>query len=243
MSSVMAPSQSEGHIALTRNAQRAMGVTLRAHSAYAECWSGLVGLYYIALKGEHESPHDGEEPEHVAWHLRHSLLTGALDTSKLALDATLSGYYAQALMLIRHLFETWLQVRYARIRADQAVRWFNSVKTGPPMEPGYESIIKEVLKAPDNKDAAISVNHLVHELRRAAHPSSWLVDQVRDDGTKLVTLGGRYREKWAVQAFDRGTLATIALLLETKRQVKPTDEWQVELDRLIDLRNSNYLSH
>ncbi len=235
------PTQSAGHIALIRSGEQTTRKTLEQHSSFAECWSGLLGLYYQGVSGEHESPYQEETVEHTAWHLRLKLLAASLDTSKLAFDATLSGYYVQGLMLSRHLLETWLQVRYASLRPDQAHRWFNTIDSGPPMEPSSESIIKEVLKVREDKEATIWIHEkAVKELRRAAHPSFWLIDQLHGESGEPITVGGRYSRKWCVQAFDRGTLATFALLAELKRQIPQPQEWQTALDRLMELRNSNY---
>ncbi len=109
------------------------------------------------------------------------------------------------------------------------------------MEPSPESIIKEVLKVREDKEATIWIHKkAVKELRRAAHPSSWLIDQMRGESGEPITVGGRCSRKWCVQALDRGTLATFTLLAELKRQIPQPQEWQIALDRLMELRNSNY---
>lgn len=145
-------------------------------------------------------------------------------------------------MLTRYLIELWLQIRYSRLRPDQTTRWYN-LEDDPPMEPSYESIIKEVLKDRSlDKGTAASVNSLVSELRRAAHPSSRIVDQnrkTREDDV-YISLGGRFDRRWAFLALDRGTFATLILLIELKTDFPQSAEWLAEFDRLTDLRNSHY---
>lgn len=236
----MTISQSAGYLALTKNAEWAKDRVFQKHAEFAKCWSGLLDLYYMGLKGEHVSPYGNDEALHVAWHLRQSLSSAAIDTSKMAFDATLSGYYVQAMVLVRHLWESWLQIQYAQCRPDQAFRWFNTEEHGSAREPSLESIIKEVLKSSEDKPAKIWVNSAISELGKAAHPSWWIVEQVRGTGEQLISVGGRYDQTWCIRAFERGTFATIALLLELQKLIPQAGEWQAQLASLTDLRNSRY---
>ncbi len=77
------------------------------------------------------------------------------------------------------------------------------------------------------------------ELKKAALPTWWIVEQVRGDGDELITLGGRYRREWCVQAFDRGTAATTALPVELKRYLPQPEQRQKEFDQLLRLRTTH----
>lgn len=151
-------------------------IALERLSEPVRSWYQYLTLFDEALRGEHESSGSYESHDHDSWELRLRLAVIEISTAKLALDAALAGYYAQALGLVRRMLEAWKMMDYARVRPDQAFRWLEpSSKTGlyPPDE---SSVTKEIEKYASKKDTRLHtnisvVNQKIRECNKGTHPS------------------------------------------------------------------------
>ena len=200
-----------------------------------ESWYQYLTLYDEALRGEHESPGNHESYDHDSWELRLRLAVIETSTAKLALDAALAGYYAQALGLVRRMLEAWRMMVYARVRPDQAFRWLEpSNKTGlyPPND---SSITSEIKKYASKKDKGLHtnisvVNEKIRECNKGTHPSELGFAQMETQDDSRRTIGATYIEGRLRIVMSLGTLAMALILDEVKKVVQLNDQWNTNYD-------------
>lgn len=198
-------------------------------------WYQYLTLFDEALRGEHESPGSHESHDHDSWELRLRLAVIEISTAKLALDAALAGYYAQALGLVRRMLEAWKMMVYARVRPDQTFRWLEpSSKTGlyPPDD---SSVSSEIKKYASKKDKALHTNisvvdEKIRECNKGTHPSELGFAQMETQDDSHRTIGAIYIERSLRIAISLGTLAIALLLDEVKKIVHLNDQWNTNYD-------------
>lgn len=192
-------------------------------------WYGYLALYVAMLKRDYECP-DGEDKQAcTARMLRLHFSVAACGTSKIVLELVLAGHYAQAYALLRHMFETWLQIVYLRLDPSVANHWMGKVDDAHLHEPSYGRVLRRVQTLTKNlhqgeKTNVATVEAKINQLNKGAHPSRLLVAQVRGDEPGVAWLGGNLDLDRLKEALDLGTLATALLIHETRRLFDDLDD-------------------
>lgn len=163
-----------GYLALEGIEERVMARSLDRHTPSVYLWYRLLTLYNQGIRGDHEF--GGADDELPAWSLRLGLFTVGLGTSKLALDAALGGYYAQSFMLLRHLLESWVQVRYARLLPAEATRWYALPDGTPRREPAPGTLRRFVRRLDPDRQLTAEVERMLKHLDHRPRP------HIRDRG-------------------------------------------------------------
>lgn len=192
-------------------------------------WYRYLTLLDQTMRREHESPFGPDSDAHVAWGLRLSLMSAAAATAKLALDATLAGYYSQGFALIRHLLETWLQMVYVRLNERGARQWFSPDGTSPARQPSQNTVINGI-KRLGKKESRLLENvaaaeQLLQRLNKGAHPSSLAVTQTDTNTPEFRQLGANFIPELFSETWSTGTVAIALLLHEIAATAPVDDKW------------------
>jgi hypothetical protein len=224
-----APEVLAGYRALHMHEAKYTAIALGNEPAEIAVWYRYLTLFDRTMRREHESPFDLDSDSHVAWGLRLSLTSAAAGTAKLALDATLAGYYSQAFALIRHLLETWLQMVYVRLNPSAAPQWFSPDGVRKAQQPNQNTIINGI-KRFGKQDWPLlhnveEVSGLLRRLNEGAHPSALAVVQTDTDNPELRQLGANYNKELFEETWSMGTLALAMLLHEIAETVPPDEQY------------------
>lgn len=198
-------------------------------------WYGYLAIFVTILKPDHECPDQEDEQACTARMLRLHFAIAACGTSKIVLDLGLAGYYAQAYALMRHMFETWLQMVFLRLDPSVALAWMGTSGDQHCHEPSYGRVLKGVKKWTKHEGDKVNlatVESKINQLNKGAHPSRILVEQIRGDQPGVVWLASNLGLDRLTEAMDIGTIATALLLHEAGRLFELKDDFWARFEQL-----------
>jgi hypothetical protein len=224
--------------------------TARHHENEINLWLAALNLYAFAFEPhrvysaggpEPESPEDTEETQNQrrAYALRLQLLALAGRAIKLALDATLSGYYTEAWTLLRTMLDGWARCVYVRVRPGEYVRWYapeeedsesagteadKKPRQGPPHWGEIEGVIR---KDGDDTDRALLEEALLRWelMQMGSHPSGEGIEQIRNDALGIMMYRPEYHEGFCMSAFSLGVFIQRVLLREVEFLASHEELW------------------
>jgi hypothetical protein len=120
------------------------GIALETMPAEITVWHRYLTLYNRTMRLEHISPSENQDDARTAWGLRPSLASAAASSEKLTLDATLAGYYSQAIALIQHMLETWQQIAHVRLNERAASQWFRPDGIRKAQQPNQNTVTRGI---------------------------------------------------------------------------------------------------
>lgn len=217
-----------GYLTLDREERRFTEHALAQHAAMVTNWYQLLALFRRAVAAI--EPSSNGEPSPGDRVLRLQFIAASGGTMKLVLDATLAGYYAQALMLVRHLFETWLRLEYLHIRPDMASAWYEGESGKEPKPPNYGTILKTIRRSCDSNSRPLveKVNATVTHLHSMAHPSPYMLQQTVGVRETQHNVGANYVEGLCVYSLHEGVFATRLIVTQLQRDAPQPEEWYQE---------------
>jgi len=226
-----------GYRTLHNQESRYATVALTRQREGFELWYRLLTIGDAALRAEHEfEVPDGHLP---AAHLRLSLASVALATSKLALDACVVGYYTQALALLRPMIETWKSMAYATLQPLQARRWYPGDDGSAPKTPNREKMNAALAASSDYTNNLAAMGRVLNELNDHAHLSPAALPQTQSGTEGFGILGAGYDHRWCAGIVSHATLCTHLILDELRREPHYQPErWREEVNRIGKLRTS-----
>jgi len=203
-------------------------------------WYRLLSLFDRALRREHESPSTELDDQHRVWEIRLRLVSTSAATAKLALDATLAGYYSQAYALLRHLLETWQQMVYVRVNPSEAKRWWSPDGILPASVPSTNKITNG-LTAFGKTDRELGHNAaqvviMIKEFHKGAHPSGLIVSQTNAGKAGFAQLGANFDRRFLANVMSKGTAAMALLLQEYARTSSVDTAWREEFAKILQSR-------
>ena len=133
------PDISEGYIELERVQRLAGRWVIQEYRFAVALWYELLTHYRRALEGQTPALDN-------AGGARREILTLGLGSSKIALDATLAGYYSVAMACIRHIAECWFNSRYLECHPDKWPAFYRRTPGTPKVKvPDTDGLIKDVI--------------------------------------------------------------------------------------------------
>lgn len=225
-----------GYQTLQRQEDRYTAIALNEQTEIAAVWYRYLSLYDQALRADHETDAAIPSAEHTSWEARLRFLSTGVSSVKLSLDASLAGYYSQALAIIRHMFETWRIVVYIRVNPQAAINWFpiNGIMPQAPRKSINSGILSKGSK--QDKNNLNVVLKFEHECDDGSHPSVQALYQVETGKVGFSQIGANFIEDRLIRVMSLGTLAVPLLLDEVTRITKVSDEWLRELKEATDNR-------
>ncbi|MGI8644470.1 MAG: hypothetical protein ACR2LS_10185 [Thermomicrobiales bacterium] len=223
-----------GYLTLDREERRFTEHALAQHTAMISNWYQLLALFRRAIAAIEPSPNG--EPSSEGRVLRLQFIAASGGTMKLVLDATLAGYYAQALMLVRHLFETWLRLEYLHIRPDMASAWYEGENGKEPKPPNYGTILKTIRRSCGSnlRPLVEKVNATVTHLNSMAHPSPYILQQTVGVRDNQHNVGANYVEDLCVYSLHEGLSATRLIVTQLQRDAPQAKEWHQEFKTVME---------
>jgi hypothetical protein len=223
------PEQLRGYLALEREERRFTTHALISHPELVSAWYLHLALLHEAIDTYRTRPKPDATP--TADVLRLGFIAASGGTAKLVLDATLAGYYTQALALVRHMFETWIRLEYLRLNPGAADRWLVDDDGRPPKPPKEEKIHDFLRKQPDYK-----LKHIVEQTIRTArtlnvmaHPSQNTLQQTKGVRPGQVTIGANYEPDLCVKTLHEGMNALRLILTALGDVLNAPQEWRVQV--------------
>lgn len=185
-----------------------------------------------------------EKLEAVSAEFRMSQAILSVSTSKVAMDASLNGYYSQSLALIRGLFESWKRMAYARRSPADVYRWYP--REWMPEElldalgPHYSQSRPDGLKwdevfpknAPpktlDARDRTLLewINRHIADLNDHAHPTFLGYTQHLVESRGETSLHPVFDGNLAYYSLHEGCVAEFALIHELWELLVLDEEWE-----------------
>ena len=214
--------------------------TLQAHPELVALWHRALTLHWHTLSGtyigEKHWTYPGtpaDRPRLLAWHARARLLGVPGRTSKLALDAALTGYYSESAALSRTIVESWAQAAYLRFYPNEALRWYQAPESEPTRDPPskYSTLSKKLRKAKVDPATITLADQLYAATSKGAHPSAEFFHQAKGEykGTlQQYFYAPRYAPDYAVDVLEWGVLALLLTLYELGHLVLQPEEWHRE---------------
>lgn len=230
-----------GYLTLEREERRFSAFAITQHPDLVLAWYRYLTLLEQGVKNTNSTPtHNFTTQHQMAVHL---ICVGA-GTAKLILDAGLAGYYAQAITLIRHLFETWLRLIYVQLRPEMASTWFVGSK-GQDAKPPGENKIHSYLMSHTKGDLKKTVRMVIRNLQNfnlMAHPTHMTFQQTVGLQEGRFNVGANYDAELCVYVLHEGASA-LRLNLTTMQDFFPQPvEWLQEF-RSIEQEQRSVLEH
>lgn len=164
---------SPGYRRMERTERNIAHRTVCEHGDLVRLWAKLIDTCANGLCGVH-AVKDQNEDKRFARIVHIQFFALGISYSKSALDAVLIGNYHHTFFSTRYLAELLIQAMYARIRSDEARRWYKQHPKPPTadFEPTFGQAFKCVKKAATDKRAVQQVYAIAKEMdRHGAHPS------------------------------------------------------------------------
>ena len=206
------PDISEGYIELERVQRLAGRWVIQEYRFAVALWYELLTHYRRALEGQTPALDNAGGP-------RREILTLGLGSSKIALDATLAGYYSVAMACIRHIAECWFNSRYLECHPDKWPAFYRRTPGTPKVKvPDTDGLIKDVIAcnhplAPSS--TAKRMQKVWNEGSKGVHVSGEGMVQASSDDANVYHVGPTFSLSMALTTFANGLLATERLTRET----------------------------
>lgn len=217
--------------------ERTVGsTTLKEHRQESTLWYRGIELFYRSLVGEWplSAPAFDELTGKSAPAAQLWILSLEVSGMKSSLDQLVRGTYSSAFAAIRHMLESYIQVKYLALHPESSEAWiFSGTRT-----PGFSKMLTLVLHDPDQLPADEFRTEVFQRIKKAwnllsggSHPTFLGLVQVRPRIDEEMTfLGSIYRAELALIGFDLGLFA-INLLLGASNLMGRTDEkWRRDVD-------------
>ena len=225
-----------GYTTLHLQEAKYTGIALEKMPAEIAVWHRYLTLFNRTMRREHISPSDNQDDARTSWGLRLSLASASAASAKLALDATLAGYYSQAYALIRHMLETWQQMTYVRLNEPAASQWFSPDGVREPRQPNQNTITTGIRRFGKNDPMALhnlrAVEKEISDLNKGAHPTVLAVMQTDTPDPELRQLGANFNPELFWRTWSIGTVALALLLHEIAQIVEVDVDWWTEFDAI-----------
>lgn len=215
-----------GYVALEQEERRFTVHALTQHRELVLAWYRHLALFHEAI--DMYGNRVTSVPKPIAHVLRLRLIAAAGGTAKLVLDATLAGYYTQALALVRHLFETWIRLEYLRLNPAAADRWFVADDGTPPRPPKEQTIHGYLLNRQDYalRPIVAKVIRIIRALNVMAHPSQNTLQQTKGVRSDQITVGANYDPDLCVKTLHEGCNAFRLIMTALGELLDVPAEWR-----------------
>lgn len=236
------PDELAGYLAFDDEEQHFRSIAIRRHEALVRVWYKLLRLYHEAVLEQRKSPFE-TDPSH-AEELRIQFIAVAGGTAKIVFDCALAGYYTQAFMMVRHLFETWVRMCFVRIRPDQANRWYDETSDPTQKPPEPKTMHSAIRKSMTQKDEELLLTRVLDTIKRMntmSHPSHHTMLQTVVEDSGKIKIGGNYIPDMCRSALHEGASALRILLQEWAHSFPFSKVWRNKLAATIE-EHSNCLS-
>ena len=166
--------------------------------------------------------------------VRLALISQAMNTLRQSVYAAATGYYIQALIPLRHVYESWLSFWYLAKHPDKAAKWLTP-RARPPSA-------RELLDGIDHPSDTVKskVRDFYGELNRFVHvdPIAAISRLHEDEGKTIIGVGVRF-EADDFRACAYGIALWIGMMLDATASLIPEESpWHDEHDdiasRIVD---------
>src|SRR5215213_2570307 len=213
--------------------------TARHHEAAITLWLTALHLYTVAFSSHGGFDTDGPEPgvpeeteearlQRRSHAVRRQILALAGRGSKLALDATLAGYYSEVWTLLRTMIDGWARCAYVRLRPHEYYRWAAAeAQPAAPESPHWGVIVGIISTAGTDTDRVLVEEALLRWklLQMGFRPSRETVEPIRDDALGLMTNRPEYHEGFCLYSFSLAVFVQRVLLREVELLGGHEDWW------------------
>jgi hypothetical protein len=216
----------QGYMALEREERRFTTHTLTQHREFVIVWYLHLTLFREAIGAYRDRV--ATEAVSTAHILRLQFIAAAGGTAKLALDATLAGYYTQAFALVRHLFETWVRLEFLRLNPEGADRWYMGDDGTPPQPPNEGTIHRYFRRHKEypGKQLVEQIIGTIESLNVMAHPSQHTLQQTRGVRPTQITVGANYDADLCARALHEGAHAFRFVSAHLIELAEPPQSWR-----------------
>lgn len=216
-----------GYMALEREERQFTAHALTQHRELVLAWYQQLALFHEAI--DMHGTRATSDARSVADVLQLRLIAASGGTAKLMLDATLAGYYSQALGLVRHLFETWIRLEYVRLNSGAADRWFVADDGAAPRPPSEGTIHRFLMsrRAYGNKPLVERVITTIQALNVMAHPSQNTLQQTQGTRSNQINIGASYDPDLCARALHEGSSALRLVMTALGELLDVPLEWRV----------------
>ncbi len=212
--------------------------TLEAHAELVALWHRALTLHYHTAYGTFTGfstmAFTGDPVDRAtlnAWHARHALLGTAGRTSKLAMDAALTGYYSEAAALTRHVTEAWAQAAYLRVLPTEGLRWYRTTEGFLQAPPSPKTVMAKLRRVKVDRGAIDLAASLFEQTHKGAHPSREFLGQVRgrqEGPQRVLTYVPVFDDDYSRAVLEWGALAMLLALSEYAHVEPQPQEWHDE---------------
>lgn len=208
---------------------------LREQRSGFELWYHLLTLGDDLVRREHDFT--SEIAQLPAAHLRLRLASVSISTAKLILDACASGYYTQALGLMRPMIEAWKTMAYVAIHPANAQDWFPGDDGVLPKKPDRKAMNTALDLDERFRDTLVGANRLIRYLDGHAHLSPEALVQTNADREGIGIFGATYREDHCRMVISWATFCVMLILHELSRDDSSLpSKWSADLKLIESLR-------
>jgi hypothetical protein len=188
-----------------------------------------------AFASEHTYSAKGLWPDgaigNAAAGLHTQLVLLAARASKPALDLILGSFYTEAFAIERSMLESWVRAVYVRLQPHEYRRWYEPYVESPTTLPVREPQWHQARQAIDNHGDAADREMVRHAqlrwniLNLGAHPSGHAIDQIYDQGLKIMKF--RPESDWEprTHALAHGIFIQGLVLFEAQEMAERPEGW------------------
>lgn len=173
---------------------------------------------------------DQSNPVWESQSLRLHIQRMAFNTSRVILELSLDGAYAQSFALLRFQFEAWQRIVYFRSRPQMAHSWL-SKNGNPPMPPNQGSIQRIVRIEKSIRDgAAAYAEQRVNEYDLFAHPTYQSLPLGEADTEGKTSLNLMYLPGAAAPILTNAIISNTLLIEELSKITEVDEPWHSKLN-------------
>lgn len=215
------PKSTRGYRYLHNQEQKYMQMAVQCFQDGFELWHRAISAFYDCLVGEHEiqaGPSEDSKHRIASWNIRLKVASVALTSSKMALDATQFGYYSQALMITRHILESWKVIAYLYENPSKSVEWVSF--DGLPFQSKVDrkSINTYLANHDRYRERFNAVKTNIAFTQGHAHPSGGALVQTTSGKPAFSQLGANLEPFSCISCIDVATFAGLMVFQELVNQ-------------------------
>lgn len=221
--------ETEGYQHLHKQAVKVSRETILRHAVGIGAWHAAMTITMSAVGGQHSL--EDNMATRASQLLRLSFITGAMLTSKTALETCLSGQYVQSLAMGRFLVESWIRIVYLENRPDMATNWYQHDDRAPtPVS--NSSMLKQLRRQPVHRENAIAASTFIEETDKFSHPSPETMLSVFGASFEHGNLGTIYRPEIASRCIHIAATSCVLIAREVPNVISVDHNFLPALERV-----------
>lgn len=203
------------------------------HQTNAECedeYGLLISIFDLYHRGFDALPQNVEAEEVLI--VQGAILSQTLNTFRAMIDLAVTGFYIQSLIMLRHVYESWVAFWYLAKYPQDAVRW---LKPSSKMKPPTAKTMRNRIDHP-SKRMKSKLGKFQNEMHRFAHMDQPAVlSRLDREGEKMIIQLGVTFEYDSFRACTYGISLWLGNCLDAlSSMVAPDRDWQNDQRTSID---------